>query len=100
MAPHGKCCGDSSHHHESSELGIQYSLYSKIDKNNLECLNEEREGSGKTVFKPWEDRLNFNEVGGYCVFSRTVNNLHIFSLSSQMLMKSYYSTSLSQETLN
>lgn len=62
MAPHGKCCGDSSHHHESEELGIEYSLYTKIDKNNVECLNEARDGSGKTVFKSWEDRLNFDNV--------------------------------------
>ncbi|XP_056631326.1 PITH domain-containing protein GA19395 [Diorhabda sublineata] len=59
MAPHGKCCGDSSHHLESDEIGIHYSLYNKIDKENLECLNETTEGSGKTVFKPWEERLNF-----------------------------------------
>ncbi|XP_028128292.1 PITH domain-containing protein GA19395 [Diabrotica virgifera virgifera] len=58
MAPHGKC-GDSSHSQESDEIGIHYSLYAKIDKENLECLNEATEGSGKTVFKPWEERLNF-----------------------------------------
>lgn len=70
MAPHGKCCGDGSHHHEDpSEMGIHYSLYTKINKDNLECLNEVREGSGKTVFKPWEERLNFDlvsEVMFYC----------------------------------
>lgn len=65
---HGKCCGDSNHHHESEEMGIQYSLYAKIDKNNLECLNEAREGSGKTVFKPWEERLNFTDVRGYVIY--------------------------------
>lgn len=62
MAPHGKCCGDESHHHEPEEIGIHYSLYTKIDKDNVECLNETRDGSGKTVFKAWEDRLNFAEV--------------------------------------
>ncbi|XP_023020961.1 PITH domain-containing protein GA19395 [Leptinotarsa decemlineata] len=61
MPPHGNCSGDKDHHHdheESNEIGIQYSLYNKINKNNLECLNEAVEGSGQTVFKPWEDRFN------------------------------------------
>lgn len=58
MAPHGKCCGDSSHEHEDPEKGVEYSLYTKINLNDMECLNETVEGSGKTVFKPWEDRLN------------------------------------------
>lgn len=58
MGPHGKCCGDSSHEHDDPEKGVQYSLYTKINLNDLECLNETVEGSGKTVFKPWEDRLN------------------------------------------
>lgn len=40
------------------ELGVQYSLYQKIDLDNVQCLNEETENSGKTVFKPWQDRKN------------------------------------------
>ena len=40
------------------EQGVAYSLYQKIDMNNLTCLNEELENSGKTVFKPWETRLD------------------------------------------
>lgn len=58
MVLHGKCCGDSSHQHEDPEKGIQYSLYTKINIHDLECLNESIDGSGKTVFKPWEERLN------------------------------------------
>ncbi|XP_018319562.1 PITH domain-containing protein GA19395 [Agrilus planipennis] len=64
MAPHGRsghsCEGDHDHH-ETPEMGIQYGLYTKIDKENLECLNESIENSGKKVFKPWEERLNFTE---------------------------------------
>ena len=44
------------------ELGVQYSLYQKIDLENVSCLNEEVEGSGKLVFKPWEDRKNREKV--------------------------------------
>lgn len=44
------------------EFGVQYSLYQKIDTENLTCLNEEVENSGKLVFKPWEDRKNSDKV--------------------------------------
>lgn len=47
-------CGSS---HDATELGVQYNLYQKIDKDNVECLNEYEEGSGVKVFKPWEERL-------------------------------------------
>ncbi|XP_058124347.1 PITH domain-containing protein GA19395 [Anopheles ziemanni] len=61
--PHGHShsagCGHEALGIENElEVGIQYSLYEKIDMNNLECLNEELEGSGKTVFKSYCDRLN------------------------------------------
>ncbi|KAL3281721.1 hypothetical protein HHI36_004925 [Cryptolaemus montrouzieri] len=66
MSPHGghgnKCCDGDRHSHDSPEMGVEYSLYTKINKDNLECLNEDTEGSGKTIFKPWEERLNFNTV--------------------------------------
>jgi len=55
---HGPC------EHEANgidplEMGLQYSLYQKIDMINLEVLNEAIEGSGKKIFKPYEERLNF-----------------------------------------
>ncbi|XP_044752305.1 PITH domain-containing protein GA19395 [Coccinella septempunctata] len=66
MPPHGghgsTCCEGDSHKNETQEMGVEYSLYTKINKDNLECLNEECEGSGKTIFKPWEERLNFDTV--------------------------------------
>ena len=40
------------------EQGLAYSLFQRIDMNNLTCLNEETDDSGKTVFKPWESRLD------------------------------------------
>ncbi|XP_065342463.1 PITH domain-containing protein GA19395 [Cloeon dipterum] len=58
---HGHSCEGEHQHDESPEMGVQYSLYTKIDKENLECLNEETENSGKDVFKPWEQRLNFEK---------------------------------------
>lgn len=62
MPPHGHSCEGDNNHHESPETGLEYSLYAKIDKDNTECLNEAVEGSGRTVFKPWEERLNFDTV--------------------------------------
>lgn len=56
----GGCDGDRDHD-DTPEMGLQYSLYSKIDINNLECLNESVEGSGKDIFKPWEERLSFDK---------------------------------------
>ncbi|XP_015438675.1 PREDICTED: PITH domain-containing protein GA19395 [Dufourea novaeangliae] len=52
---HQCSCGEI---HNEGELGVQYNLYQKIDIQNVECLNESEEGSGATVFKPWEDRLS------------------------------------------
>ncbi|GJQ66837.1 hypothetical protein Trydic_g7869 [Trypoxylus dichotomus] len=60
MPSHGHSCEGDNNHHESPETGLEYSLYAKIDKDNLECLNEAVEGSGRTIFKPWEERLNFD----------------------------------------
>ncbi|CAF4761139.1 unnamed protein product [Pieris macdunnoughi] len=60
--PHSHCHGEHDHDHSNpAELGLQYNLYAKIDKDNLQCLNETIDGSGKTVFKPWENRLDRNE---------------------------------------
>lgn len=55
-------CDGEHNHDDSPEMGIQYSLYEKIDKENLQCLNEATEGSGKNIFKPWENRLDFSLV--------------------------------------
>ncbi|CAG9798770.1 unnamed protein product [Chironomus riparius] len=41
------------------EMGIQYSLYEKIDFNNLEVLNSD--DPGRNVFKPFEQRLDFDK---------------------------------------
>ena len=38
------------------------SLYQKIDTEKLQCLNEAEEGSGKKVFRPWDERLDKSKV--------------------------------------
>jgi hypothetical protein len=66
MSRNNHCCDHSCDGHSSidnnQDLGILYSLYTKIDTERIECLNESVEGSGKLVFKPWEERLNFENV--------------------------------------
>lgn len=60
--PHSHDHGNCSHEADGIdplEMGLQYSLYQKIDLNNLECLNEAEEDSGKNVFKSYEQRLDF-----------------------------------------
>lgn len=58
---HGHGCDGDHNHDETPEMGLQYSLYTKIDLDNLQCLNETVEDSGKSIFKPWEDRLNLEK---------------------------------------
>jgi len=58
----GGCNGDHNHQHDSPEMGVEYSLYTKIDKDNLTCLNEATDGSAKSIFKPWDQRLNFDTM--------------------------------------
>ncbi|XP_055640642.1 PITH domain-containing protein GA19395 [Toxorhynchites rutilus septentrionalis] len=57
---HG-CAHEALGIEDELEMGIQYSLYAKIDMMNVECLNEETEGSGKTVFKPYDQRMDFSK---------------------------------------
>ncbi|XP_020283176.1 PITH domain-containing protein GA19395 [Pseudomyrmex gracilis] len=49
---------DCGNNRDTPELSIQYSLYTKIDTNKVQCLNESEEGSGVKIFKKWEDRLD------------------------------------------
>lgn len=58
---HGGCC-DHNHGDSESSKGDEYSLYLKIDKNFVQCLNESVEGSAKDVFRPWDERLIRDKV--------------------------------------
>jgi hypothetical protein len=78
MSGHRHGCDGDHNHDETPEMGLQYSLYSKIDLGNLECLNEKCEGSGKDVFKAWEDRLDFEKVSFVC--RAIYKHVHIVSL--------------------
>jgi hypothetical protein len=64
MAGHSHSCGQEHHEHDhdDAERGREFSLYLKIDTDNVQCLNESVEGSGKHVFKPWENKLDTEKV--------------------------------------
>lgn len=56
--------GGHGHSHGPSDAsegdikGEEFNLYLKIDMDGLTCLNEEVEGSAKTVFRSFEERLD------------------------------------------
>ena len=58
---HGDHC-ECSQEIKTENLAVLYNLYSKIDLQNLECLNESIENSGKNVFRPWDERLDRDKV--------------------------------------
>ncbi|KAF9414476.1 PITH domain-containing protein 1 [Podila epigama] len=57
---HGHGHDDHDHDHdESPELALVHeSLYSKIDHDNVICLNESEPGAGKSVLKPWHEKMD------------------------------------------
>lgn len=63
---HSHGCGCEGEH-EPSERGFEYGLYSRIDLDKLQCLNESRDGDGKLVFKPWDRRNERDKVMSYKV---------------------------------
>ena len=58
---HSSNCGCSSEI-STDNLASLYNLYSKINKEAVECLNENVEDSGKEVFRPWDQRLLKDKV--------------------------------------
>jgi hypothetical protein len=58
---HGHHC-ECSQETKTDDLAVLYNLYSRIDLHNLECLNESIENSGKSVFRPWDERLDSDRV--------------------------------------
>lgn len=60
----GSCCHGDDPEEPPERRGQAWGLYLRIDRERLECLNERREGSGKLVFRAWEDRGDRQQVGG------------------------------------
>ena len=99
-------CGDESHDHDHGEGGHHShspppdaipgdSLYGKIDLDRVRCLNENVDGSARKVIKPWDKRLDEEQV--YFVFITltiypcerlgcAVDNLYSVSASVQIVV--------------
>lgn len=60
----GGCRCAAEREEPPEQRGLAYGLYLRIDLERLQCLNESREGSGRGVFKPWEERSDRSKVGG------------------------------------
>jgi len=54
-------CSGKCQHVDETNVG-QWNLYTKIDTYNLQCYNEKHDGSGKDVFRAWEERLDRSKV--------------------------------------
>ncbi|KAJ3058914.1 hypothetical protein HDU99_006591, partial [Rhizoclosmatium hyalinum] len=63
---HSGACGHESHDHDHNhdhdhdgpDRGAEFTLYKHIDIDNIRTFNEAVPGSGKTVFKSYEERLD------------------------------------------
>ncbi|KAJ3288414.1 hypothetical protein HDU79_004846 [Rhizoclosmatium sp. JEL0117] len=63
---HSGACGHESHDHnhnhdhdhDGPDRGAEFTLYKHIDIDNIRTFNEAVPGSGKTVFKSYEERLD------------------------------------------
>jgi hypothetical protein len=55
-------CNDHDHSHDDDDHQLQSALedtlFQQIDTIHLSCLNEHKKDAGKTVFKPWDQRLD------------------------------------------
>ena len=55
-------CNKEHCDHQEVTNGEEWSLFTKIDFQNLQCLNEEIDGACKNVFRAWDDRLSKEKV--------------------------------------
>lgn len=67
-------CSRQCQHVEEVNVG-QWNLYTKIDKYNLQCYNEKHDGSGKEVFRAWDERLDRSKV--YVIYCTSRILIHI-----------------------
>lgn len=49
-------------HEPTADDGSEFNLNTRIDLENLQCLNEETDGSCKKIFRSWDDRLDRENV--------------------------------------
>ncbi|RNA06633.1 hypothetical protein BpHYR1_037478 [Brachionus plicatilis] len=57
MAFRHNCNKENCDHQSANDQSEEWNLFCKIDLDNVQCLNEETDGSCKKIFRSWEDRL-------------------------------------------
>lgn len=57
-------CNKTACDHQSAanDESAEWNLFYKIDLDNLQCLNEEIDGSCKKIFRNWDERLSKQHV--------------------------------------
>ncbi|CAG8493238.1 339_t:CDS:2 [Gigaspora rosea] len=68
---------EDEHNHDGPDRGTETSLYSRIDRENVRCLNESSPGLGKNVIKPWHERNDTTKASVDSVHPIFPNNIHI-----------------------
>jgi hypothetical protein len=74
-------CHDEHCEHDHDDLpesGEQALLYSKIDIDNVRCLNEAEPNSGKVVIRPWNERLDNTKVFSFFLVYNPHHNSNSF----------------------
>ena len=56
------CNKGTCDHQPANDESAEWNLFAKIDMENLQCLNEEVDGSCKKIFRPWDERLQKEHV--------------------------------------
>ena len=64
---------------DDASAGIEFSLYQKINLDEVECLNEAEENSGRSVFKAWEDRKDKEKVTKELIRLKKSSNMTSYS---------------------
>lgn len=83
-------CSRTCQHVDENNVG-QWNLYTKIDKYNLQCYNEKHDGSGKEVFRAWDERLDRSKVCFHIYEKKGREAVFYFVRSSKVMMiQSYF----------
>jgi hypothetical protein len=83
------------HQPTAEDTADEWNLNFKIDLENLQCLNEETDGSAKKIFRNWDERLSREHVNLKLLNIRVNSNfeqINCISLLKVMPTKSFYST--------
>jgi len=73
---HGGGCASDAVHFDHGEAEQQYNMFTYIDRDKVNVLNEEIEGTGIQVFKAWDDRFDKSKSVTSDVDEEILFNVH------------------------